>query len=1263
MKHFKAQVITTPQVIERVKNLFRGYNNLILGFNTFLPEGEGFKIELTPEEQESGYHINSQIAIGRSSQAADGSLADRPEIHMYSRPPYFAAPPPNMAGGSSVYGGEVPPPGVGAPGANGPMNGAPHAAGVPQQQAGNPALSANAAGGAGTPGMNKQPQQMQQQHAITYVTTIRNRFQNEPETYRAFLRILHTYQKEQKGIKDVLEQVSQLFADHPDLLMEFTYFLPDSVQEQAKERLQRAAKESEARRRAMATNAYHPSMGGPGGPSMQSVPASLMSKKRRMNGEGGGRGGGGEGSGGPGRGKGAPGLMRKTGLSRKALAAEGLNTSLGAASGGEYGVDKSSNEVMFKTERMSKPGGQPSGSGSGSSLYKVPNQLSSSKHQMQQYQHVSGTEERRFFDHAKEVLQQVSRDNWAEFVKTLELFCNGSISRSDLLLLVRDLFGGQAGLELYEEFRRLLALRAEYELRGSDLWFAVPLSEIDFTQCRKCTPSYRALPKDFPKQACSERSPEEARELNDEWASIPIGSEESYSFKHMRKNQYEEALFRCEDERFEIDMIVDSNASTIRILEPLAQEIEQLVAMEEAQAAQIASGSAALTMSPKFNFQLDKRNLTAVHLNAIARLYGEHGAEILELLRKNPVGTIPVLLKRLKQKDLEWRKARVELNRQWKETVLRSYEKSFDHRSFYFRQQDKRICNHKYLVSEIKAFAESGGASAPVPAATSGSTSAAAAADDAANSELTQPGLSRKVSPDNNHLLFGISPHLVMKYDAKEYTVHRDVFRILSHVVETTIASQTERDRAAALWRDLLRVFFNLPTHFLYPASLAHNTEVPGPGHLDTATAWQAGTRVITTFGPGKIISYRRSDNFYAVALAFGTAYLRPSAVIGAEELSTQALRVIGVTSDVHSGDDIIFDGAVNKASSHSSTSTPSDHTSGSGSGSGGVTDPSKLFFGTQMAYIFLRLHHVLFTRLSLARQLARDQAAAAPTKHPLAYLDDASDDEGDRAADGNDHAAGAAGGHGPSGENRYSAYLALLHSFVAGTTDATRYEECCRQLLGNQSFVLYTLDKVVQHAVKCLQAMANDDCVHKLVGLFVYHRGRRSGAASQKGSATGAASAPGAASAGAVSTHAEVDPDLYLSHVGAILAHTMEEVYRLQLVAPTDVTSRNVEVTCQFIGIMSGGGSAAVPVEFKAPQLVLEDEEDEEAVAEAGEAAAGAAGAAADADGRVTAMEVDEEGDDAVADEDDASDDDEGSPEDAAAEGTSTRGGRRSLL
>lgn len=44
--------------------------------------------------------------------------------------------------------------------------------------------------------------------AINYVTKIKTRFAKQPETYKAFLEILHTYQKEQKTIKEVYEQVS-----------------------------------------------------------------------------------------------------------------------------------------------------------------------------------------------------------------------------------------------------------------------------------------------------------------------------------------------------------------------------------------------------------------------------------------------------------------------------------------------------------------------------------------------------------------------------------------------------------------------------------------------------------------------------------------------------------------------------------------------------------------------------------------------------------------------------------------------------------------------------------------------------------------------------------------------------------------------------------------------------------------------------------------------------------------------------------------------
>jgi len=49
----------------------------------------------------------------------------------------------------------------------------------------------------------------------------------------------------------------------------------------------------------------------------------------------------------------------------------------------------------------------------------------------------------------------------------------------------------------------------------------------------------------------SQRTELGAEVLNDYWVSVTSGSED-YSFKHMRKNQYEESLFRCEDDRFEL---------------------------------------------------------------------------------------------------------------------------------------------------------------------------------------------------------------------------------------------------------------------------------------------------------------------------------------------------------------------------------------------------------------------------------------------------------------------------------------------------------------------------------------------------------------------------------------------------------------------------------------------------------------------------------------------------------------------------------------
>lgn len=115
----------------------------------------------------------------------------------------------------------------------------------------------------------------------------------------------------------------------------------------------------------------------------------------------------------------------------------------------------------------------------------------------------------------------------------------------------------------------------------------------------------------------------------------------------------------------------------------------------------------------------------------------------------------------------------------------------------------------------------------------------------------------------------------------------------------------------------------------------------------------------------------------YEVQLPFGVGYLRHNSIIGAEELSPLARQAIGVTSV--NNVDVIHGGVVTSSKSQ----LP-------------VKEPCKLFFGTQMCYLFLRLHHIIFVRLCTARQLAKVENQRDRAAHPLSDLDapDDVDDE-----------------------------------------------------------------------------------------------------------------------------------------------------------------------------------------------------------------------------------------------------------------------------
>ncbi|KAI0508130.1 hypothetical protein KFK09_014264 [Dendrobium nobile] len=71
--------------------------------------------------------------------------------------------------------------------------------------------------------------------------------------------------------------------------------------------------------------------------------------------------------------------------------------------------------------------------------------------------------------------------------------------------------------------------------------------DLDLSNCPSCTPSYRLLPENCRAPVSSDRTALDKSVLNDVWVSVTSGTED-YSSNPSRKSQYEESLFKCEDD-------------------------------------------------------------------------------------------------------------------------------------------------------------------------------------------------------------------------------------------------------------------------------------------------------------------------------------------------------------------------------------------------------------------------------------------------------------------------------------------------------------------------------------------------------------------------------------------------------------------------------------------------------------------------------------------------------------------------------------------
>ena len=117
------------------------------------------------------------------------------------------------------------------------------------------------------------------------------------------------------------------------------------------------------------------------------------------------------------------------------------------------------------------------------------------------------------------------------------------------------------------------------------------------------------MPADFPKPICTGRSRPDIKEIckivfNDDFSSLPQGSE---SFKFKAKNQYEDVLFRIEDDMYKLDHEIGNIMTTMKTLEEEKAKID------------------AMAPGEKEVYKLDHHKFNRLRLRWIEKTYGEMG--------------------------------------------------------------------------------------------------------------------------------------------------------------------------------------------------------------------------------------------------------------------------------------------------------------------------------------------------------------------------------------------------------------------------------------------------------------------------------------------------------------------------------------------------------------------------------------------------------------------------------------------------------------
>ncbi|KAL0079587.1 hypothetical protein F4703DRAFT_1741573 [Phycomyces blakesleeanus] len=280
-----------------------------------------------------------------------------------------------------------------------------------------------------------------------------------------------------------------------------------------------------------------------------------------------------------------------------------------------------------------------------------------------------------------------NKPSYEEFLKTLNLYSQQIVDMNTLIDQVQVFLGNNK--KLFDAFKSMVG----YEPTGRIITIpptVIPKPDIMHCKTVEISPSYRAVPKSWQNQPCSGRDQLCWEVLNDGYVSHPIWASEDSGFVTSKKNQYEEALHRVEEERYDYDLNIEANHNVIALLEPIVVRLETMTPEEKSN----------LRLEPGLGGQS-----VSIYTRIIKKVYEkERAEEIIEMLYTNPAQVAPILLKRLKKKNEEWIKAQYEWNGIWRELDAKNFYRALDYQGTTFKSNDRKVIVVKSLVTEIETM-------------------------------------------------------------------------------------------------------------------------------------------------------------------------------------------------------------------------------------------------------------------------------------------------------------------------------------------------------------------------------------------------------------------------------------------------------------------------------------------------------------------------------------------------------------------------------